>query len=103
MPAGAQEPSGYESYRSYASYRACPGTITRRLRLRRQRGKLVLRKQRPRAFAFLAHDRCPAFRRGIKGVRIHELAIGIIESEVDCVGGFIERAITDDFRGASTK
>ncbi len=74
-----------------------------RLRLRCQRCKLVLRKQRPRAFAFLPHDRCPVFGRRIKGVSIHELAVGIIESEVDRVGSFIERAVTDDLGCASTK
>src|SRR5207248_7682795 len=103
MPPGAQEHRGNEFYGSSVSYRSYQETITSDSGLRCQRCKLVLCKQRPRAFAFLAHDGCPVFGRGIKGVSIHKLAIGIIEREVDRVGRFIERAVTDDLGCASTK
>src|SRR5947208_2865130 len=79
------------------------GYATSILRLRCQRYKLVLRKHRPRAFAFLAHDGCPVFGGGIEDVNIHELPFWLIEREIDGMGSFIERAGTNDLGRVSTK
>ena len=68
-----------------------------------ERSELILGEQRPRAFAFLPHDRGPILGCRIEGVDIHELAVGVIEGEIDGVGGFVEGAVTEYSRGAPAK
>src|SRR5438270_3925858 len=73
-------------------------------RLRREGSKLILGEKRPRAFAFLSHDRGPILGCRIEGVDIHELAaVRGIKGEIEGMSGFIESAVTDYFRGAPAK
>src|SRR6266536_3578408 len=73
------------------------------LRFRCERSELILGEKRPRAFAFLPHDRGPILGCRIEGVGIHELAVRVIEGEIDGVGRFVEGAVTDYCRGAPAK
>src|SRR6266568_510619 len=73
------------------------------LRFRCERSERILGEKRPRAFAFLPHDRGPILGCRIEGVDIHELDVGVIEGEIDRVGGFVEGAETYYCRGAPTK
>src|SRR5882724_11496187 len=68
-----------------------------------ERSELILGEKRPRAFAFLPHDRGPILGCRIEGVGIHELSVRVIEGEIDGEGGFVECAVTDYFRGAPAK
>src|SRR5207248_4098728 len=78
-------------------------SLATRLRFRCERRELILGEKRPRAFAFLSHDRGPVLGCRIEGVDVHELAIRVIEGEIDGVGSFVEGTVTDYFRGAATK
>src|SRR5882757_475586 len=84
--ARAGSPTAIAPYTANKSYRAIRGS---RLWFRCERSELILGENRPGAFAFLPHDGGPVLGCRIEGVGIHELAVRVIEGEIDGVGSFV--------------